>query len=96
MEIEQKVNVICAFDHQAGEMWYVDTREKLSRRLLAVSLDIPPLTLDKLKAMIYDEERKGQDAVVDIDGWFYSSRRARGLDKGLFAQHLFVPDGPAN
>jgi hypothetical protein len=93
---ERKFNVICAFDHERKELWYVDSREKLSRRLQAISLAIPPMTLGDLKAMIYDEERKGQDAVVDIDGWFYSSRRARGLEKGLFARHLFVADGPAN
>jgi hypothetical protein len=93
---EQKITVICAFDTARKETWYVDSREKLSRRLAAVSLAIPPVTLGNLKAMVYEDELKGQDAVVDIDGWFYSSRRARGLEKGLFAQHLFVADGPAN
>jgi hypothetical protein len=84
---ERKLNVICAFDARTEETWYVDSREKLARRLQPVSIAIPPLTLGALKAMIYDNEREKQDAVVDIDGWYYHSRRARGLEKGLFAQH---------
>jgi len=87
----QKIIVICAFDTATQEMWYVDTREKLSRRLQQVSLAMPPITLGALKALSYDTERKDRtDCVVDVEGWFYHSRRARGLEKGLFAQHLFT------
>jgi hypothetical protein len=95
---EQKLSVICAFDARTKEMWYVDSREKLSRRLQSISLALRPITLVDLRAMVYDSERKDRvDCVVDIDGWFYTSRRARGLEKGLFAQpQLFIPHSPAN
>lgn len=94
MDSEQKISVICAFDNDRKEMWYVDSREKLSRRLQHISLAIPPMTLGGLKAMVYDTERKDRtDCVVDVEGWFYHSRRARGLEKGLFAQHRFT-DAP--
>ena len=91
---ERKITVICAFDVARKEMWYVDSREKLTRRLQHLSLAIPPMTLGDLKALVYDTERKDkQDCVVDVDDWYYHSRRARGLAKGLFAQELF-PDRP--
>lgn len=94
---QNKLSVVCAFDNATGEMWYVDAREKLSRRLHAIALAIPPLTLGSLKTMVYDDERKGQDCVVDVEEWFYSTRRSRGLERGLFAQQpLFVPNRPAH
>ena len=93
---ENKLSVVCAFDNGTREMWYVDSREKLSRRLEKVSLALPPLTLGALKAMVYDDERKGQNCIVDIEEWFYSTRRSRGIEKGLFAQQLFLTDRPTD
>jgi len=93
---ENKLSVVCAFDNDSKEMWYVDSREKLSRRLQAVSLALPPTTLGNLKAMVYDDERQGHDCVVDVEEWFYNTRRSRGLEKGLFAQQLFLTDRPTD
>ena len=96
---EPKLSVICAFDTRTKEMWYVDSREKLSRRLQTISLALRPITLGDLRAMVYDSERKDrQDCVVDVDGWVYSTGQARGLEKGLFAQPSlsFFSENPAN
>ena len=88
---EKKISVFMAFDNDTKELWFVDCAEKLSRRLQKISLTTKPLSLDALKAMVYDSERKDrQDCVVDVEGWFYDSRRVRGLEKGLFAQDLFT------
>jgi hypothetical protein len=87
--------VVCAYDARTKEIWYVDTRDKLSRRLQSISLALRPITLGDLRAMVYDSERKDRvDCVVDIDGWFYNTRRARGLEQGLFAQGYLFPDHP--
>jgi hypothetical protein len=94
---ERKISVSMAFDNETEETRFVDSAEKLPRRLQMISLTTKPMSLDQLKALVYDCERKHrQDCVVDVDGWFYSSRHARDLWKGLFNRQLFVPDSPAN
>ena len=88
---ENKVTVHTAFDTGEKELWFVDSCDKLPRRIQKLALTIKPLSLADLKALVYDTERKDRtDSVVDVDGWFYSSRRLRGLEKGLFAQDVFA------
>jgi hypothetical protein len=91
---EGKLEIYMAFDNREKELWFVDSPEKFTRLMRTLSLK-RPMTLVDLKAMVYHSERDKQDCVVDIEGWFYTSRRARGLEKGLFAQHLFVSERPA-
>jgi hypothetical protein len=93
---ERKIEIYMAFDNRENELWFVDSAEKLSRLMRTLSLK-RPMTIDHLKATVYDCERlHRQDCVVDVEGWLYTSRRARGLEKGLFAQQLFVSESPAN
>jgi hypothetical protein len=93
---EEKLEIYMAFDNREKELWFVDSPEKFTRLMRTLSLK-RPMTLDHLKAMVYDSERlHRQDCVVDVEGWFYTSRRARGLETGLFAQQLFASERPAN
>jgi hypothetical protein len=92
---EEKLEIYMAFDNREKELWFVDSPEKLTRLMRTLSLK-RRMTLAELKASVYDSERENQDCVVDVEGWFYTSRRARGLKKGLFAQRSFVSESPAN
>lgn len=93
-----KIEIHVGSDPKTQQMWFVDSPEKFPRLVRNLSLKMRPRELDRLKALVYDTERQGQDCVVDVEGWTYDSRRLRGLAKGLFAQppESFLPDRPAN
>ena len=80
-----KIRVHMAFDSREQRMWFVDSLEKLPRRIASLSL-AKAMEFGNLKAMVYDTEHVKTDCVVDVDGWVYDSRRARGIERGLFEQ----------
>jgi hypothetical protein len=74
-----KLEVYIGYDHRTGLTYFVDSLEKLPRRIRSISLKSKPLDLAHLKALVYDTERLKEKCVVDVDGWIYDTEKAARL-----------------
>ena len=80
-----KLEVYIGYDSKTLETYFVDSLEKLPRRIRSISLKASPRDLAHLKALVYDTERQKEKCVVDVEGWIYNTKRAERLEKGFFA-----------
>jgi hypothetical protein len=74
-----KMEVYIGYDSRTGLTYFVDSLEKLPRRIRPISLKSKPLDLARLKALVYDTERLKEKCVVDVDGWIYDTEKASRL-----------------
>jgi len=74
-----KMEVYIGYDSRTGLTYFVDSLEKLPRRIRPISLKSKPLDLARLKALVYDTERLKEKCVVDVDGWIYDTEKAARL-----------------
>ena len=71
--------IFIGYDPDRREIWFVDSVDKLPAAI-AFSIPAPARDLNSVKALVCDTERAGEYCVADVDGWRYSTKKARRLE----------------